>query len=840
MLRRAAILALLLPLIALPRSASPGLEAAGAEFSEVWSTQAHIPLDDFTVRLLDGNVFVRTRTALRIHDSATGAERWRYAPAGASVREWSPAGSTVIVKTLRPSPSGDVIALTGISRETGTVLWHRKGLDLGGPMSISTGAEVIPPVGLAWNADSRSLLGVTPETGQTRWTFQLPPSCGRIHTASSDARATAIVALCQKDIRVIVLDPEHGMERWSTALTSFSGLHVQEGVVIVYRPENLLVHDAVTGRVIVEREGCTNDCAVVHVGGRIMVTHAQDGTSTVEGIDPADGSVAWRRVQRNGPRYGWLAGVQATVYAMPSGDALGRVLDVIQPSTGELRRIPIPTTGRLFGADGDRLYVFQTVRSAAGPSRLRVTALRVPDWLGGAAPAAEPVATPGADLCDLLRAAGFTVLDRAPDLGRASPPFTTCEFGEVGKEPMSAEFWRLPTEAGAARVLAELGADGESDPVSGVGDEALTVGLHGRAIIVRAGRDLVRIRSPYLEAGNRLLPVARAVTERLGSLRWAVPTSWSLATPHDGPSSGRTIRLPGTRFQIRDDPEAPIMLSAYNADERSPTYLRDGAGFIRGRERMKAISPDGRWAAGDFKDYIDGRDGVVLLDRRSGKIRRIFTVKPPLLNNTPVWSSDGRLLLTLWRDNDDDHVSIGFVIVDPERGTFTITSTEKDDEIYEHPYLWSADEFGVSTRFGIGDYASYEGDDEEVYDSYALRAFDADGTALSTWPRQSRPDSAILDPYSPSRRRLVGWCADRPRDLCVHDTATGAPLAQIEADLRYPIRWYDEDHLLVWRRYGAGYAASVMDLYGVISTDLAWSSATGQEGVKLFYVPRRR
>ncbi|MER5625400.1 hypothetical protein ABT061_30625 [Streptosporangium sp. NPDC002544] len=34
--------------------------------------------------------------------------------------------------------------------------------------------------------------------------------------------------------------------------------------------------------------------------------------------------------------------------------------------------------------------------------------------------------------------------------------------------------------------------------------------------------------------------------------------------------------------------------------------------------------------------------------------------------------------------------------------------------------------------------------------------------------------------------------------------------------------------------------ASVMDLYGVISTNLAWSSSAGQDGVKLCYVPRRR
>ncbi|WP_326638275.1 PQQ-like beta-propeller repeat protein [Streptosporangium sp. NBC_01755] len=768
----------------------------------------------------------------------TPPERWRYAPAGASVQGWASAGATLIVKTLRPSPSGDVVALTGLSRATGTPLWSRERLDLGSPLSTWTEAEETPPVGLAWDAAARTLLGLAPETGRTRWAFRLPPSCGRIHTASSGARTTAIVALCEKSIRVIALDPDDGTERWSTGLTSFFKLYVRGGVVVVSRPENLLIHDAVTGQVIAERVGCWDGCAAVHIGGRIVVTRDQDGASTVEGIDPADGSAEWTRVQRNGPRYDWLAGVGATVYATPSGDDLGRILDVIQPSTGDLRRMPVPTAGQPFDADGDRLYVLQTVRSAARPSRLRITALRVPDRLTGAAPAAEPVAVPGAELCDLLRTAGFTVLGEARHRRRAVPSFTTCEFREAGGEPMTAEFWRLPTEAGAARVLAGLGAADEGEPVFGVGDEARVVGVHGgRAVIVRAGRDLARIRSPYLTVRDRLVPVARAVAERLGSLRWAVPASWSPVAADGEPPSGRTSRLPGTRFQIHDDPEAPVTLSAYNVDERGPTYLRDGEGFTPGRERMKAVSPDGRWAAADFKDYVDGHDGVVLLDRHSGRIRRITTVKAPLVNNTPVWSSGGRLLLTLWRNHEDYSVSIGFVVVDPARGTFEITSTEKDEDTYEYPYRWSADESGASSHFGIGDFDSLP-DGERIYASFALRTYGTGGTVLSTLSGQGKPDDEILDPYSPSRRRLVGWCPDRPEDLCVRDATTGTLLARIEADLRYPIRWYDEDHLLVWRRYVDGHAASVMDLYGQITTDLARSSSTGRDGVKLFYVPR--
>ncbi|WP_329093023.1 MULTISPECIES: hypothetical protein [unclassified Streptosporangium] len=128
----------------------------------------------------------------------------------------------------------------------------------------------------------------------------------------------------------------------------------------------------------------------------------------------------------------------------------------------------------------------------------------------------------------------------------------------------------------------------------------------------------------------------------------------------------------------------------------------------------------------------------------------------------------------------------------------------------------------------------------ERYASYELRTFGVDGTPLSTVPRLGRPDGEILDPYSPTGRRLAGWCPDRPKDLCVHDAATGTPLVRIETSLRYLIRWYDEEHLLVWRRHGEGHAASVMDLHGRILTDLARDGSGGRDGTRLLYTPRPR
>ncbi|MFI6450739.1 PQQ-binding-like beta-propeller repeat protein [Streptosporangium amethystogenes] len=342
-----AVLGLLGLLSVVLHSAAPGRDSAGAEFSEAWSLEAPAPLDDFTLRLLGGDLFVRTRTALRIHDPATGTERWRYTPVGSAVQQWTAIGSTVIVKTFRPSPSGDIATLTGLSRATGAVLWSRERLDLAGPAPTRSGPEEDPPVVLALNAQattSWSLLGLVPETGQTRWTFRLSPSCDRPHTASSTARTTAIVAICAKEARIVVVTPSGGAERWSTGLTSFADLHVQGGVVAVSRPGCLLVHDAGTGRVIAEREGCWGGCSAVQAGGRIVVTHDQDGVSTIEGIDPADGSVGWTRVQRNGPRYARLVPAGEMVYAVPSGDGLGQVLDVVRPSTGELRRVTVPTT----------------------------------------------------------------------------------------------------------------------------------------------------------------------------------------------------------------------------------------------------------------------------------------------------------------------------------------------------------------------------------------------------------------------------------------------------------------------------------------------------------------
>ncbi|WP_440097801.1 outer membrane protein assembly factor BamB family protein [Streptosporangium sp. H16] len=837
---RAAILTVLVLLVAVPRSALPSGDPARTGFSEVWSLEAPGPLDGSAVRLSGGDLLVPTRTALRVHDPATGAERWRYAPAGAAVREWAPAGPAVVAETRRPTPSGDVTALTGLSRRTGAVLWHREELGLGAPMSARAGAEETPPVGLARDPVSRALLGLDPATGRTRWTLPLPPSCDRMIAAGSGARTAVIATRCGNGIRVSALDPAGGAERWSTRITSFSALYVGGGTVVVSRPERLTVHDAATGRVITERGDCWDGCVPVHAGGRIVVASDQDGASAVEGIDLTRGSAAWRWAQPNGPRYDRLVPLGAAVYATPYGDDLGRVLDVIQAPTGLLRRTMIPAAGPLFGADRDRLYFVRTVRPAALPARLRVTALRVPDRFTGSSLAAEPatvpVAAPGADLCGPLRAAGFTVLGRAR-YRRAVPPFTACEFGEARGEPMTAEFWRLATEAEAARVLTELGAESGGMSVPGVGDEARLLDDRGRAVVVRTGRDLLRIRSPYLTARDRLVPVARALAGRLGALRWAVPASWSPPVEYGVTPAGRIRRLPGTRFQVRDAPGSPLSLTAYQLGKDGPAYLGNGDGFTVRRERVKAVSQDGRWAVSDFRDYVDGRDGVVLLDRRGGGVRRIATVRRPWSNTAPVWSPDGRVLLTLWHTDERDYSTArGFVVVDPARGTVEVTLTG-DDQPHEPPYRWSADGTGVSGHFGLGDLYTDLG---EGYDSYELRTFGTDGAPLSAARGLGRPDGEILDPYSPSGRRLAGWCPDRPRDLCVHDAATGAALVRIETNMRYPIRWYDEHHLLVWRRHGEGHAASVMDLHGRILTDLARDGLAGRSEMKLFYTPLPR
>ncbi len=74
----------------------------------------------------------------------------------------------------------------------------------------------------------------------------------------------------------------------------------------------------------------------------------------------------------------------------------------------------------------------------------------------------------------------------------------------------------------------------------------------------------------------------------------------------------------------------------------------------------------------------------------------------------------------------------------------------------------------------------------------------------------------------------------------MHDAATGAALVRIETSMRYPIRWYDEDRLLVWRRHGEGHAASVMDLHGRILTGLARGGSAGRDGTRLLCTPRPR
>ncbi|GGK83858.1 hypothetical protein Sme01_17970 [Sphaerisporangium melleum] len=809
-----AAFAVVLITCALPAGAVPGTVRTG-EARTRW--QARYPAGTYgDAALAGGDVLVVTGALLAAVDAASGRERWRRPMPDGRVLDWLVPAGRVVLATSRATPTGDASVLRAASSADGREVWRRDGLSRAGVWRAPYAGEevrVIP----AWAAGDRLVTGVDPGTGDIRWTWRPPAGCGT-PVMSASAGETVVVAIgCGTGVALVALDPAAGRVRWRADVRSVQDIRLLPAAVAVTGGEGLVLLDAGTGRQVTRISECAPDCAPPRAsGGRILLAYPAGDAEVLSAVGttpraaatagPGPGTGAetlWRLVERAEPGREAARHSGFVVDATPGGLALGLLYDgtapgwaadLIDPVRGVLGRWILPVRYRPFGMRGRTVFA---VEVAGGPGMARSLNLAAVDLpLDG-----PPVTAPAPDPCDLL--AGTPGLRAVPPV----PPFSevarlTCDFVDARGMRLTVGVWSAPGPQSAADLWRQARDTSEGHGLDAAGDEAFGSGPRDGMIVARRGRHIVWVSSPYLPLHDRLTGLMAEAVARL----YRVPqTVRPLAAPSPGPvpaeGGAPVLTLPGTAVTLRTADDARLTLAGYRL--RGGTYLRDRSGHLAPwAGAAVTVSPDGRWAV-----RIGDGAWLDIADRATGRIRRVKAM-PGLYG--PSWSPSGALVLTR-RDE------ARFVLVDPHAGRVRpVWTDDVGSDTLESPFHWDAGGRTVS--------ASYTSIGESAIQGL-LRSFDLGGRRVGELSGVGDTGTGVDDWLSPGRTRFLARCERRPQDLCVHDAATGRLLARPEPGGGRVVAWYDEEHLVVWRREMTGSRALVIDLYGEPVRTLATTDA---------------
>ncbi|MGW4638862.1 outer membrane protein assembly factor BamB family protein [Sphaerisporangium sp. NPDC004334] len=773
--RAALVVAVVLLTCALPAGAV-SWTVLTAEAGTRW--RADYPAAMYGNAVLAGqDVVVVTSALLAVVDAGSGEERWRRPLRDTEPVDWLVPAGRLVLATSHAAPTGESGDLRAASLADGGELWRRDGLTRAGVWRgpyAGEAAGVVP----AWSPDKGRLEGVDPATGSTRWTWRPPPSCATPSQSASDGGVVVVVAGCRTTVAVFALDPADGRSRWRADFASVRDLRLLPGTVAVADGDGFTLLRAATGRATGRVASCMPGCIPPRAAGEAILLSY-----------PAGDVQALRAARELGAAQG-----SPVLGVLSDGDALGRTVDLIDPARAVIGRQVLPVAYRPFGMRRATLF---TAERVTGPGRAPRLALAAVDLV----PGRLPVTAPRPDPCDLLAPRPGV---RAEPSGRA--PHLLCDFTDAAGMRFTLGVWSASSADGAAALWRETRDTLDGHPVPDLGDEAFASGPRDGAIVVRRARHIVWVRSPYLPLRDRLPRVAKEAVARLGRVPQAVRP---LAVPEPGPVSHESdpppvtspgmpppVVLPGTAVTVRPMAGDPISVIGYR--QGRTTRLRDRSGRFTIRLAGPAtVSSDGRWAVS-----VAGGRRLDIVDRSSGRKRRVDAL-PKLYG--PSWSDSDRLILTR-RDE------ARFVIVDPLSGRVRpVWIDSQRDAVQDSSFHWNADARTVSASF-----TSFEGG----LIHHLLRSFDLTGRRTSELSHVGDTADGTGDRLSPGRSRFLAGCADRPQDFCVHQAGTGRLLAHLEIDGR-PVAWYDDEHLVVWRRGAPGSQAAVVDLYGTPTRILA-------------------
>ncbi|MFI6794326.1 outer membrane protein assembly factor BamB family protein [Streptosporangium canum] len=838
--------ALLLLVAAVPWSSSSPSVLRITGFAEDWRVELPQAPQGSGQALVGDAVVMRTGDLLTARDAATGAERWSHRTAGGWISDWAAPLPALVVDMARPDRTEPTHSVIGLSAGTGRVLWRRTGLAAAGTWRAPYGGAAPTGVVVTERAPF-TLVGTDAGTGADRWT--VPLRCAddsrAIEESASDGRSAVVLYRCGRRFHVLALDTVAGTRRWSTPVpATATRLTLDQGTVTVRHGNALSVLDDRDGRLVTRLDGCWNGCTAERAGGRLVLSHESGGGGVLEGVSLPGLTPLWRRTLPT-PRAlgrpeapyqsGWTSG--GIYFAVPRSarDGAPARVHAVDPATGNTREFGLPGFGLPFARAGNRVFTVQRFTLPARAPRFRVTAFRSasPDPWGETPPGADRTRWP--DACEVLRR-----LRPASRPARLWNPATCQATSAEGHRLVLRVRWQAPDRASAALLFARMREAGGGVTVPDVADAAFSVGPRAEILTFLSGRTIIDVRSAYLPVVAELPALAREVARLLPvTAAFRGPGGETAAPPPSLP-----VPLPATAEAMAVPTGPSAVLAGYRNGETT-VLIDPGTGrSVPARYPFTAFSPGGRWAAGVSPDYIKGRDYAYVLDRTTGKVRKLPGFEHPRQLWDPVWSSRGDLLLTVWEetdedddgDDEDDMVSVGFVVHSPRAGTTRFVRVG-DPRAGGSRYQWNGDGTGVATELAI-DFAGNEADggDGEA-DLRAVGRFDLRGRPVEG-PAAPGRMSELDDWYSPSRNRYAVVCPRRTTDVCVHDAGSGALIAQVDQVAGRLVAWYDDDAFLIRNRSGAALSITVVDLLRGSIADIARSSDERDGDLRLFFARR--
>ncbi|MEV4379913.1 protein kinase [Streptosporangium sp. NPDC049644] len=303
----------------------------------------------------------------------------------------------------------------------------------------------------------------------------------------------------------------------------------------------------------------------------------------------------------------------------------------------------------------------------------------------------------------------------------------------------------------------------------------------------------------------------------------ATPTVTPGVTPAQAlsvvPPADRKIKLPVSSITIHESDKDPIKLTSYHVwkgDVRHDYTRKAGTDeFVENElHAYYRLNPSGTHALA-MKRYYSSDDYEVasIIDHKTGAKSDIKIVKSPSIGLYPRWSPDGtKGLVTLYGPSKGETASrvYGYAIIDIATKKASVVRV-KEKDIGTWGYFWRSDSRAV------GSWAVTE-------DTGRIRFYDLQGTVLQTLADAGDPVWVEGDHVSPSGTLMITYCAETA-EVCLRSTAADAKL-----EVRIPfatdrvLGWYDDQHVVAWRKQSFGYEALVVDFKGKVKRVLAAST----------------
>ncbi|MBB2912090.1 serine/threonine protein kinase [Streptosporangium becharense] len=321
------------------------------------------------------------------------------------------------------------------------------------------------------------------------------------------------------------------------------------------------------------------------------------------------------------------------------------------------------------------------------------------------------------------------------------------------------------------------------------------------------------------------LVVRNGATDTRASDTKRVTTS-PTATPTPTPSvpaippADRKIKLPGSSLTVHESDKDPIKLASYTilTGQTNNLYVRktDTDEFVKSdKYRHYTPNPAGTHAlATDFYYSTDNYEVVTIVDHGTGAESKVKIAKSPVYGLYPYWSPDGtKGLLTLLEagENNAPPKPYGFAVIDVATKKAKVVRV-KEKDVGDWAYFWRGDGKAIGTWAINGD-------------TQRIRFYDPQGTILQTLLDAGTPLPVEAEEVNPSGTLIMTYCKGTEQEICTWSTvADGEPKARIPFATKRVIGWYDDNHIVAWRKRGSVHEAVVIDFKGQVKRVLATST----------------